>query len=125
MKRANDKYYRTKADGLFMKQFRGTHCEVCGSQDKTVGHHIVSKARSKALRYDMRNIIVLCPSHHKFSNDLAPHSSNQMACTRFVEWFKENKPAQYRWTKEHEHDQRKYNYKQACENLKNGRLAWD
>jgi 5-methylcytosine-specific restriction endonuclease McrA len=123
-KSPNHKSFRVKADELFMKSFRGTHCEICQTTKGTVGHHIIPKSRSKALRYDSRNIIVLCQAHHTMGNDMAPHATNQVAVERFIEWFKENKPAQHSWTKEHERDQRKFSYEQALENLKEGRLAW-
>ena len=121
----NHSSYMKKADGLFMKQFRGKPCEVCGSTQGTVGHHIVSRARSKALRYDLHNIIVLCMGHHKFSMEMAPHSPSQVVVERFINWFKENKPEQWAWTREHERDVRKYSFKQACENMKQGKDAWD
>ena len=124
-RRPNDKHYRIKADDIFMSQFRGKPCEVCGVASKTVGHHNVNKARSKALRYDKRNITVLCQKHHTFGNDVCPHSSNPMAVDRYFEWFKSNRKEQYQWLKENERIQRKYSYKQAWENLKEGREAWE
>ena len=124
-KSPNHSSYMKKADELFMKPFRGCRCEICQSTKGTVAHHIVSKSRSKALRYDSRNIVILCPSHHMFSNEMAPHSTNTLAVERFIKWFKKTKKHQYAWIKEHERDQRKYNYKQAVENLQNGRVAWD
>jgi len=123
-KTANDKSYHAKAKTLFMPQFRGEPCAVCGSTQGTVGHHIVSQARSKALKFDKRNIIVLCPSHHKFGMDMAPHSPSQVVVERFIDWFKENRPEQWQWTRDHEHDQRKYSYKQAVDNMKKGLEAW-
>ena len=124
-RRPNDKYYRTKADDIFMKPFRGLPCEVCGSTNKTVGHHNVSKARSKALRYDKMNITVLCQAHHTFGNDICPHSSNPMAVDRYFTWFTDNKWDQYVWLRDNEKIQRKYSYKQAHENLLVGREAWE
>jgi hypothetical protein len=118
-KRPNDKYYRNKADELFMSQFRGQPCEVCGRSDGTVGHHVVPKSRSKALRYEKRNIVVLCQSHHMFSNEMAPHSTNQLAVERFVEWYKEAHPDDHEWLKEHEHDITKISYAEYWEMLKN------
>ena len=124
-RRPNDKYYRNKADDLFMSQFRGQPCEVCGSVKGTVGHHNVSKARSKALRYDRMNITVLCQAHHTMGNDICPHSSNPMAVDRYFKWFKDNRTDRYLWVKFNEKIQRKYSYKQAHENLLVGREAWE
>ena len=123
-KRPNDKYYRNKADEIFMVQFRGKPCEVCGTTKGTVGHHNVNKARSKALRYDKMNITVLCQAHHTMGNDICPHSSNPMAVNRYFDWFKENSPKQYAYIVENERVQKKYSYKQAWENMKEGREAW-
>jgi len=123
-RRPNDKYYRIKADEIFMSQFRGKPCEVCGKTNGTVGHHNVNKARSKALRYDKRNITVLCQAHHTMGNDICPHSSNPMAVDRYFEWFKGRNFSQFMWLKMSEKIQRKYSYRQALENLKEGREAW-
>ena len=125
MKSSNHKSYRKKADDLFMPQFRGEPCEVCGKCEGTAGHHIVSKSRSKALRYDTRNIIIVCQSHHTMGNDLAPHSTNQLAVERFIEWFKETHPDRHQWITENERIDRRYTFKQAIENLKAGKNAWD
>jgi hypothetical protein len=123
----NHKSFRIKADDLFMSRYRGLPCEVdgCGKKEGTVFHHIVNKARSKALRYDHMNGVVLCQGHHKTSNDMAPHSSNQMAVERFISWFKENCPRRHEYTQKNERINRKYTYKQAVENLKAGRDAWE
>ena len=123
-KTPNSSYYRNKADEIFMAQFRGKPCEVCGAVSGTVGHHNVNKARSKALRYDKRNITVLCQKHHTMGNDICPHSSNPMAVDRYFDWFRNNEDGKYYWLVENERIERKYSYRQALENLKNGREAW-
>ena len=120
----NHSYYRKKADDIFMSQFRGLACEVCGANLGTVGHHNVNKARSKALRYDKRNITVLCQKHHVMGNDICPHSSNPLAVDRYFDWLRKTNLSKYIWLKENEKIQRKYSYKQALENLKAGREAW-
>ena len=124
-RRPNDKYYRIKCDEIFMSPYRGMPCEVCGSTKATVGHHNVSKARSKALRYDKRNITVLCQAHHTMGNDICPHSSNPMAVKRYFEWMLDNDSMKYQWLIKNEKTQRKYSYKQAHENLLAGREAWE
>ena len=50
----NNKYWKEKADEVFMKQFRGRECEVCKAQGRintegTVFHHVVAKKHCKAL----------------------------------------------------------------------------
>jgi len=124
-KPANHRSYRIKADELFMKPYRGLPCEVCGSTYKTVFHHNVPKSRSKALRYDKMNGTVLCPSCHVFGNKRCAHSKNVFAVEEYVEWFKWNRPEQYTYCKSNQYLQRKYSYKDALENLKEGRNAWE
>ncbi len=124
-KPANHKSYRVKADELFMSQYRGLPCEVCGSAYKTVFHHLIPKGRSRALRYDKRNGCILCQKHHMFSNEMAPHSSNPLAVARFMKWFEETHPSRHKWIIENERIFRKYSYRQALENLKEGRVAWE
>lgn len=126
MKRSpNSKYYRNKCDELFMSQFRGESCEVCGAIEGTAGHHLIGKGRSKALRYDKNNIVVVCQKHHTLGNTMAPHSTNHLAVERFHNWFKATKPEQHSWIKENENIDRRYTYKQAAKNLLEGRLAWE
>ena len=124
-KTANDKAYRKAADELFMAKYRGQQCEVCGVVYKTVFHHVIPKSRSTALRYDPRNGIILCQAHHTMGNDKSAHSSNSMAVDRFMTWFKTTFPARYQWIKENERIQRKFTYRQALENLRVGRDAWE
>lgn len=121
----NCKYYRTKADALFMAQFREQKCEVCGSIIGCCGHHIVAKSRSKALRYEKKNIIVVCPRHHTMGNTMAPHSVNSLAVERFLIWFRKAHPERHAWIVANERIERRYTFKQACENMENGREAWN
>jgi hypothetical protein len=130
-KPANHKSYRKAADDLFMPQWRGLPCEVCGKEEGTVGHHFISKGRSKALRYERTNIVILCPGHHNHGavcedgGVIGAHSLSNMDQERFIEWFKENCPGRYEWLKENEHIERRYTYRQAVENLKEGKEAWE
>jgi hypothetical protein len=47
-----------------------------------------------------------------------------MAVDRYFEWFAKHDTSQYWWIKNNEKIVRKYNYKQAWENMKEGREAW-
>ena len=58
-------------------------------------------------------------------NTMAPHSSNQLAVERFIIWFKTFHPEQHQWAMANEHTKRRYTYKQAVENLKAGKQAWE
>jgi predicted restriction endonuclease len=45
-------------------------CEICGKDKNLNAHHIVSR-KNLHLRYDLRNGMALCPSHHFFGKDSA------------------------------------------------------
>ena len=50
--------------GKLVKQNAGHSCEVCGqSFGKLDAHHIIGK-RNRVLRYDLRNGVCLCATHH-------------------------------------------------------------
>lgn len=86
----NSKTWRNKCDKLISKMYSGKPCVVCGTKINTCGHHIVNRSLSAALRHDLRNVIPLCPTHHKFSNELAAHSVYQPAQMEFVNWLSVN-----------------------------------
>jgi hypothetical protein len=96
--------WRKKAFELFMSQYRGLPCAVCGTTDSTVGHHILEKRYCPRHVFTSQNIVVLCPSHHKWSRDLAAHSMNGLAIDRFFRWLEKAIPWQYAWVLQHEHD---------------------
>jgi len=103
---------------MFMKPYRGLPCEICGTTQGTVAHHILAKGSHPAHIITPENIIVLCPSHHIFSNHMAAHSKNSFAVERFTDWMKINKFDQYKWGREHEWDKKNYKWKQVYEQMK-------
>ena len=50
---------------LEVKRRAGYRCEVCGKRNNLNSHHIVGR-RNRNLRWDLRNGVSLCVSHHKF-----------------------------------------------------------
>jgi len=89
MARKPQLYWRNKADKEVSKYYRGLPCKVCGSTYMTCGHHIVHRSVAY-YRHHPSNLIPLCPKHHKFSNELAAHSSNPLAVQAFLDWLKEH-----------------------------------
>jgi len=91
------------ADDLFLAQFRGRPCAVCGEersfyQGKTIrsmGHHLLSKELHRVYRYDPANIITLCPKHH-LGAEMSPHSHDGAAQAAFYSWLEENHGEQYK-----------------------------
>lgn len=114
------RYWRDRAEHMFMRQFRELPCEICGRTEGTVGHHIIPKSVCGSLRLEIGNIIVLCPLHHRFSREIAPHSFNYLAIIEFVDWMKKNKPDQWQWCNDRKHDVLKIDYKEAYYRLAKG-----
>lgn len=50
---------------------------------------------------------------------------NQLAQERFTTWFRETFPERHAWVVENERIQRRYTHKDAIENMKAGREAWE
>jgi len=73
------------------KEMRIQHpfCEICSESKGIQVHHVCSKHYEKSLlRFDKRNLIVLCAKHH-FSAHHAP--------ILFLEWFKSVRPHDYQY----------------------------
>lgn len=115
------KYWRVKADEVFMAQYRNLECEVCLSMfsksntQSTVGHHLLPKGSCPAHRFTHECMLVLCMRHHLWDDFLAAHSMNALAVRRFLDWMEMQMPEQYKWMQEHEHDQERVNYKEVWE----------
>ena len=95
MKKKGQIYWRNKADKEVTKYFTGNPCVVCGTTFMTCGHHIVERSLSAYYRHHPYNLVALCPTHHKFSNDLAAHSKNPLAVKAWLEWLERNRPISY------------------------------
>ena len=65
-------------------------CEVCGSEGKNDAHHVQPRQICSGLRFDPRNGVCLCPSHHKYG-----HQSAHKGMLWFVDWFKNHRPDDY------------------------------
>jgi hypothetical protein len=124
---ANANGWRIKADDLFLAQFRGRPCEICGNTRgwdgkmiRSCGHHLAEKGMHRAHRYNKRLIVILCPEHHsRFSRGISPHADDTVAVTRFYSWLQENKPEQHQElleTKEEPFDG-SWTYKEMYERL--------
>jgi len=113
-------------DDLFLAQFRGRPCEICGEtrgyyNGKTIrsmGHHVLSKELHRAHRYEWENIIVLCPKHH-LGAELSPHSHDGVAQAAFYEWLRVNRTCQYIFMETNRHDKfnKEWCYREMYEQL--------
>ena len=92
--------WRNACDDLFLAQFRGRPCEICGKKfhmgQRSCGHHLAEKGMHRKYRYDESMIIVLCTGHHsKFARDMSPHAEDTAANSRFYKWLEDNRPEQH------------------------------
>ena len=113
---------RNKADRLITKLYTGQPCIICKQLGiintyRTCGHHCVNRSLSGYLRHDLLNIIPLCPSHHKFSNEIAAHSTYQPAQVAFVEWLRKYQPDRYDLLMNYKQMQGKIDYAKRVEEL--------
>ena len=98
-------------DDLFLAQFRGRPCEICGATSgyyngrtiRSMGHHILSKELHRLYRYDPLNIVVLCPKHH-LGAEMSPHSHDTAAQAAFYDWMRENLESKYILFQARRHD---------------------
>lgn len=63
-----------------------------GKKTKCDAHHCQTReAKDSPLKYDIRNGVTLCPSHHKFSNEISAHKCP----ITFYKWLSQHYPYQY------------------------------
>jgi len=117
IRNTSSKYWRNKADKEITRIFRGKPCIVCGTKKNTCGHHLISRGHA-VTRHDLHNIVPLCPSHHCYSNECAPHSKNAFAVCEFVDLIKTKYPETYTFWQEHKNLISKTDYQAAYEKLK-------
>lgn len=67
-------------------------CAICGSTYYCQAHHLIPRERKK-YRHDLKNGILLCCRHHRFSRELSAHS-NSLA---FALWLQNNRPDIWEW----------------------------
>lgn len=74
-----------------VKERANNCCEICGSNKSINAHHVISR-RILRTRWDLRNGIALCSSHHFFGN-FSAHSNPIW----FLNWFKLYRPDDYKY----------------------------
>lgn len=93
------------------KERAGWRCEVCTTGEYGVygastlhAHHVIRCTRF-ALRFELRNLVALCWSHH-FSGSAAPAVAHGDAVqsARFRTWLRVHRPEDYDYVMEHAED---------------------
>jgi hypothetical protein len=74
-----------------VKKKAGFKCEVCGKTEHLNSHHIVGR-RNRTLRWDCRNGVSLCVSHHKFGLESAHEDP-----LWFKEWLEDKRWEDYQY----------------------------
>lgn len=85
---------RDMADQLWSLAIRADwnhRCAVCGA-GKCEAHHLAPR-QLQATRYDLRNGIALCSTHHQFDRDMAPHQN----AAGWMEWLGIHHPERLAW----------------------------
>ena len=93
-----------QAEKLCKELVNGQPCVICKSlgyvnSTRTCKHHLVPKGVNAHWKWELKNLIPLCPSHHMFSNEIAAHSTNAMAVEEFMKWLRKYMPRHARWYK--------------------------
>jgi len=60
------KQARNRADKIWSETAIKLHprCEYCGVRENLQAHHFIPRSLSSALRFDLKNAVVLCSRHH-------------------------------------------------------------
>jgi len=66
-------------------------CAVCGLGNCD-SHHLIPR-QHEATRYDLRNGIALCVSHHQFDPNISPHQN----AAGWLLWLRDNQPLLHKW----------------------------
>jgi len=91
--------------GKISKLQQGNCCQICKSDEYLNSHHVIPKSlKNSALKYDLTNAVVLCPSCHKYSYSISAHKNPLI----FFAWFKETYPMKYKYLLEHANDEKEY-----------------
>lgn len=76
-----------KADKLLQEKYTYGKCESCGIREATCCHHYVYKSQSNFLRYNLDNLVRICPEchtrHHKSGDS---EIMSRVIVKRGIEW---------------------------------------
>lgn len=93
-KQRRERIERDKKWAQLSKELRTItpHCQLCGRTDRLQVHHILSRRTYKDIMYEVDNLIVVCPSCHKYGPTSMHH--NSVASTYLLQKFC---PDKYTW----------------------------
>jgi hypothetical protein len=94
----NSRLWRNKADKLWRELvvlYWKSRCAICGAVENIQAHHMIPR-EMYSHRHIVRNGIILCASHHKYSFELSPHK----APVAFFKWLREHAAGLLEWALE-------------------------
>lgn len=94
MKIKKKKGIEGKLDSAWSKLVKlraGNKCEYCGTQTGQLHSHHIFSRQNKSTRWDVKNGIALCASHHVLSSSFSAHKTPM----EFTEWLKEYKSSDF------------------------------
>jgi hypothetical protein len=69
---------------------RDKGCIICQRTDIIHVHHLIPR-EFKDFKYEIDNLVCLCPNHHKYSRDISAHKNP----FEFYIWFINNRTKQF------------------------------
>lgn len=114
----NSKYWKKKADRAWgeLVHLMFDKCAVNNTDcsGPIQAHHILHRGKL-AIRHNPKVGLGLCANHHQYHPDLSPHRG----VFGFMNWLREQRPAQYNWCMERRHSiqENKADYKARHEAL--------
>jgi hypothetical protein len=91
----NSSLWRRKADKLWKELVSNNYagrCAICGSADWTQSHHLIPR-EMRSHRHVIKNGMLLCATHHRFSFELSPHK----APIAFIKWMTTHHKETWDW----------------------------
>ena len=90
--KSNNVRWRDKGDKLLREYSKGQRCAVCNTDQHVCLHHLLPKSRFGRYRFELWNLIPLCPTHHTMGSHLSAHNENLLCVERFWQFLKERYP---------------------------------
>jgi len=102
------KKLKSRCHSLWSRMVRdlaGNRCVFCGDTKYIHAHHIEDSRLCPSLRYDIRNGLSCCASHHKFSSEAKGRGDAVHKSFIFIyDYMTENRPEDIVYLREHRKD---------------------
>jgi hypothetical protein len=79
------------------------------------GHHLIPRDASHRLKFEPRNFILLCKSHHKFSREFSAHKNPLL----FFEWYNKIYSENVKWLIDHKDNEINLKDRETLQKIEN------